>query len=489
MSKTKTIYSRILIPLLIFFFFFAIYVFWPDVIVWTRISQLRMGQSLIFLKYLIGVMIWLSFAWGLVRVIDILFWELFIERRLKKVVPKLLKQLIYILVFFIAILGIVGVLFEKSVTGLLTASGVVGLIVGLSIKNLMADIFNGVAMNLDRPFRIGDYIYLHDFNLNEPVKVLEVNWRATRLERLNSQLLIISNQKLSTMPITNLSRNPFSKEKLLITIDQTIPNKRVANIFTAGALSIEGVMAEPAPLVQMNSFADTGIVYNLSFWINKNKCDPFMVKEKVFLAIAEQLQLAGIQQIIPKTIMQHENLQTKQYESISEPKAILQKIDIFKSLSQESFSLLEQHIKTKLVREDEFIVRQGESGDSMFVLAEGLLKVFISSKEKSELIEVGNITSGQFFGEMSLLTGERRSASVKAVTESLLITIPKKAMSCLFEKDPQLIERISTVITKYQEKNLRLETEWYGKNKKEEERLKFRQNLFIKIKKFFGINY
>jgi CRP-like cAMP-binding protein len=94
---------------------------------------------------------------------------------------------------------------------------------------------------------------------------------------------------------------------------------------------------------------------------------------------------------------------------------------------------------------DAVIVRQGETGDSLFILAEGLLTVDIRDPEGRE-IEVARLEPGACFGEMSLLTGEPRSATIRAATDSVVYEIRKEHLRPFMEKNEAVVKRLSELM-------------------------------------------
>lgn len=440
MSPLKKIVMRISFPIALFLLFSTIYLFWGNIVL--SLGLFYLGKIALILNYIVGILIWLTLAWSVIRIIDLLFWELIIELKIKKQVPTLMKQLSHIVILFIAVLGIIGVIFDQSVTGLLTASGVVGLIIGFSMKNLLSDIFNGIALNLDAPFKLGDYIFLHAPAINDSGEVLEITWRTTRLRNAKMQSIVISNHQLSTIPITNLSRNKKNKDFVEITLDNEYPFDRIETILTAATLSVEGVSNEEDINISIANISNLGIVYRVSYACDRN------VKGDVVSNITQQLQLAGITSSIPKIevkTLEQDNDVTRR--SILNPRRFITNIALFKDLTPEELSLLLEQSQVFTVDKEEILVTEGESGDSMYLLAEGLLEATKQNiKSNQPELRVGFIRSGEYFGEMSLLTGSPRTATIKAKTHGTVICIPKSAIQSLFESHPSLIDAFSQII-------------------------------------------
>ncbi|MFA7228864.1 MAG: cyclic nucleotide-binding domain-containing protein, partial [Melioribacteraceae bacterium] len=161
-------------------------------------------------------------------------------------------------------------------------------------------------------------------------------------------------------------------------------------------------------------------------------------------------------------------------------KNILNDVDILKSLSENEIEDLYGSSVRSFRRSGELIIKEGESGSSMYVLAEGLLNVFVNESGK-ERVKVGTISPGQFFGEMSLLTGEERGATVIAETDSVTVEISKEPFKKILKKRPELANALSEVIAERQSINLKKMDDYL--NRKES----FTAKIAAGIRSFFNL--
>lgn len=122
----------------------------------------------------------------------------------------------------------------------------------------------------------------------------------------------------------------------------------------------------------------------------------------------------------------------------------LANIKIFESLEPSDLEFIANNMSVYELNKDEVVVHQGDSGDSMFILAEGLLDVRVTQTEGEEPVKVADLAPGTFFGEKSLLTGEHRSATITCVTDSMVCEITKDCIAELLENKPD----ITTVLAK-----------------------------------------
>jgi branched-chain amino acid transport system substrate-binding protein len=114
------------------------------------------------------------------------------------------------------------------------------MIIGLAIQVNISNVFSGIAINLERPFRVGDWVKIG--TLDEG-KVIDITWRTTRIQTRNMIILSIPNSKASESPIQNFgSKEDITEFWFTIHIDPNVNTKRVQKILLDALLSAEGVL-------------------------------------------------------------------------------------------------------------------------------------------------------------------------------------------------------------------------------------------------------
>ena len=210
-----------------------------------------------------GVVWWILGAWIAKSLLN-----LALERTLfpdndqphsRRLFADLASGLIYILAF----IGIVGAVFKEPVSTLLATSGVLAIVLGLALQNTLADVFSGLAINIERPFYTGDRISLADHVSGE---VMQVNWRATWLRTWTHDMVVIPNSMISKAIVTNHSRPKGPHLCILrLSVDLSIAPSRVIAALTATA-SRSGV-AHAMPQAYARAFSDSLVDYELAFAI------------------------------------------------------------------------------------------------------------------------------------------------------------------------------------------------------------------------------
>jgi CRP-like cAMP-binding protein len=222
----------------------------------------------------------------------------------------------------------------------------------------------------------------------------------------------------------------------------------VHDAIEAALVGTPGVLADPPPFVQTRAFADSGVEYAVYFFTNdfgtREKIDGY-VRDRVWYA----MQRAGISIPFPiRTVHMHavseESVKKSEEVEIQRRDRALRCVDFLDVLPDEAHKKLAASIAVRVFAPGEVVVRQGDESNELFVIDKGEVVVELSSKSRT--FPVAKLGAGKFFGEMSLMTGEPRRATVRAVTECELFVIDHDAFQEALASQPGLVERMSHLL-------------------------------------------
>jgi branched-chain amino acid transport system substrate-binding protein len=377
--------------------------------------------------------------------------------------PTVIRQFSRV-VFYVTLSAlIVHFVYGKSVMAFLTALGAGGVVIGLAAQRLIADVFNGLAINADRPFKIGDWIAVHVPDEGQvDGKVVAITWRTTVVRTATDCEWVIPNHDIGENPVKNHWRpDKYSWLRAEVVLDfETAPEKVFRILQTAGksVLMKPGFDPDCDPHVLIWEVEDRGIRYALLVRFNAfgEAGSERTGRSVVIRAALDHLRNSGISPTFDKhdvyiSPLPKRGLSTRNLEDVS---LIVSKMAMFDLLSSEELDeLIKRSHRLEYLSGHE-LIKQGDSGDSMFVVLEGLLSISITipdedsdpSSGKTKEIVVGHLGPGEFLGEMSLMTGDPRSASVHASTNGVCFEITKEGMTEVLENRPDLVEPISQVI-------------------------------------------
>lgn len=395
----------------------------------------------------LGTAIGFTLAWLFVRIIDVLVWGL-VEERFGTPVPRLLKDVVVALVFLVAGITIVGIVFQRDVTGLWVSSGIFGIVVGLAIRGTIADVFSGIALNVDRPFREKDWIEVHPRGVKSVRgEVLEINWRSTRLKTVDNTVVVLPNNLVATSLMVNLSLpEPVSRFEATFCLEFGIPPERALRILLAGSRASGAPLDEPPPKVYIDKVTDVGVEYKVRYWLDPTQVTPRRGRHEVTLSILQHLYHAGISLAYPKQDVYVARMPTRQLSRDRDRRELLTRVELLRALRPDELDRLASAARECTFAAGDAVVRQGDRGSSLFVVVEGLLEVYRCHEAKAEPIRVVELQPGDFFGEMSLLTGALRSATVLAATESVVYEIGAREINALLAHRPELAWRLAEIV-------------------------------------------
>ena len=378
-----------------------------------------------------------------IALVDRYLWDLYFEHRRQTVIPKFLRELVALVIFLIALLLVLsfGYHAETQLRGLLATSGAAAIILAFATQNLLGGVIAGMSLQINKPYKVGDWLQVGE----RFAEVMEINWRSTRLRTNDAIYLDIPNNEIVRQTIVNLHYpQQLHAMRIRVGVDYNTPPSKVKDALMHATLHAEGVQKDPEPKVYLVDFGDFAISYEIKFWMlnhsnYNNICDA--IRTNIWYKFKRQ----GI--VIPfpiRTLEMSRKRVIQPHEQFSQARAILEGEALFNCLTGEQIDHLIRGSRTVRFGRGEKIIEQGMEGHSMFVLLHGAANVSVS--QNGSMIKVGSLRMGDCFGEMSLLTGERRTATVRAEDDCEVIEIAKPAMAAVLRDAPECVTQLSELL-------------------------------------------
>jgi len=431
-----------------------------------------------------------------IMVFDILWWiipafllnlasESFIwtplEEKSGRIIPNIVRLFLAFIIYFMAVVGIIAFVYDQQLTSILATSGVIAMIIGLAIQINISNIFSGIAINIERPFRIGDWVKIGPFDEGE---IVDITWRSTRLKTRAECILSIPNSMASESPILNFCY-PDDVYWLWPTVyvHPMHPPDRVKKILLDALLSAEKVLKDPAPVIFLTGINEWAATYWIAFCAD-DYADKFYILENVWTRVWFHLNRAGITPAVQRQeIHLFKGVKERGGKEATKPITLLQEVDIFKPFSDEAKLYLSDCIRRHRIEQGDVIVEQGDAGDSLFIIVEGVVGVYVRADDgKSK--EVARLGAGNFFGEMALLTGEDRTATVIALVDTYLFELTQADIAPLIAEQPEVSELVSKVLA-YRQKMT--EKHKHVEHDEVETKEAAYKRFLNKIEQFFGV--
>lgn len=322
---------------------------------------------------------------------------------------------------------------------LLATSAVGAVVIGFALQDTLGNFFAGLAIQVEKPFRVGHWINV----LDKEGQVQEVTWRATKLLTKDGQFLILPNSYISKEPILNYSE-PTVPTRIEIEVGTsylTPPNEvraAIRRVLAAAPL----VLQAREPEVHLHAFGPSSLDFKVRFWI-ADYADELAARDQVRTLLWYEFRRANLEIPWPIQIEYSREEQPVRTEAhIVEAAERLAGVDLFATLDGDARLALARAAADHLFADGEAIVRQGEAGRSMFVVLRGEVVVRLEPSGQ----EVARIAAGGVFGEMSMLTGDPRTATVRAVGDVQALEIGADEMRALAQRSPGLLEHVSRVV-------------------------------------------
>ncbi|MCH9682198.1 MAG: mechanosensitive ion channel family protein [Deltaproteobacteria bacterium] len=389
---------------------------------------------------------------GFVLVIDSL-----LSRSMARPMPKIFRDILEGLVYTAAVLATLRAA-GAELDALLTTSALLTAVVGLSLQDTLGNLFAGLSLQAQNPFELGDWIQFAD---DEQMvgRVVEINWRATRVITLDQVEVVIPNGMLAKAPIRNFTKpSVMSRRSLRVVVPRDVPPHRVRAAIIAGLRDTEGVSPLPAPDLITEAFTERGMQYWVRYFIEdfqRRESIDGLARERIWYA----LRRAAIEVAVPMLdVAVHPDDEQQRKRSAQQGLArrlrVLQRVDICRALPQEQQQRLAEAAEIRSYGAGELVIRQGADGDELFIVMHGQVLVTVDEDEHTppgDSVELARLGPGSFFGEMSVMTGEARSANVRTMQDSELLVVGKAAFASVLADAPQLAERISEVLAERQQ--------------------------------------
>jgi small-conductance mechanosensitive channel/CRP-like cAMP-binding protein len=387
-----------------------------------------------------GLLAVLCLVMGLVGLAGLVVFDLILRRY---PMPSVLRDFAQAIV---VALIVVGTLYQYGFDpiSLAATGGVVTAIVGFALQGTIANVFAGLALPLEGEFAIGDWIDVG----GHVGRIREIKWRSTTIVTKDGDTVVIPNNQLITSSVTNYSR-PTAAHRMRIdlTFHDRHPPNQVRAVVLDAVRGVPGVLAQPVPDLFVKAFADTGgVAYALRVWIDDFlRSDPIVgeVRARIWYAARR----AGLEMPLPSQALVMEQPTAATAESAGRLQA-LDRVDLFTPLDAESRERVARGLVEQEFCAGEDIIRQDDPGDSLFIIDRGLVDVRVTGNGVHR--SIAQLGPGQFFGEMSLMMGAPRQATVTAVHDTICYVLDQSAFRCVLDTRPSVMEDISTILAERQ---------------------------------------
>lgn len=376
----------------------------------------------------------------------------------RRAVPRILGEVaiaVSIAVYAVVRLDAVGV----NLTSIIATTTVATAAIGFAMQSTLANLMGGVSLQLDNTYRIGDWIEVDGLT----GEVVSIRWRYTALATVTNVTIVIPNAMLMNSKVTLLGRRG----------DERIPWRRpiefgvgyewtpgqVLAVVSAALERLEApfVTVEPKPHCVCAGFDSSAIKYVVYYWLSDLKTyleTDSRVRVHVFAALGR----AGMEIPISRTDLYLHSARSMAATTAAKEQgsrvALLRSLELFAPLTDDETQALAAQLRPAPLASGDIVTRQGEPSDSLYILARGDVAIFRDGEHGPQGRKLlAKLRAPAFFGEMGLLTGQARTATIIAESEGLCYRLDKSGFEAIIQARPALAEAISQTVAARQAAN------------------------------------
>jgi small-conductance mechanosensitive channel/CRP-like cAMP-binding protein len=383
------------------------------------------------------IMWWLAAAWTLLG-----FLRAFVTLGQRPHEAKLLQELCATLIYAAVIFGIIGYVFDLPLRGLLATSGAIAIIIGLALQSTLSDVFSGIVLSIERPYRVGDWLVVDD---SAQGTVIETNWRATRILTASCDEASFPNSVLAKSRLINRSRPTRSHgATLCVKLSSSLAPSAGCRLLSEILLGSTKILRDPPPTVTVKDMSAEMTEWELFYFVSDINDLP-EAQNELFERIHRSTAAAGVQfaprlSAIGPTIPDELSPRSRQ----AAPERLLRGISLFSSLTPSECEALTAQLVRRDYRAGEVIVSSGTVVQALCILSYGVL--IAAEHEGGRPVERVRLTPGNYFGEMGLLTGQALNGEIRALTDVVIYEISKDAIWPLLQARPHMVVELGEAL-------------------------------------------
>jgi small-conductance mechanosensitive channel/CRP-like cAMP-binding protein len=372
--------------------------------------------------------------------------------RLRLFPPRILVDVI---VIFTSLVWGLYILYDDlgvDLASIITTSAVITVVLGFALQDTLGNILGGLALQLDQTVRIGEWIELNDSTVG---KVVEIRWRQTSIETRDWETVVIPNSVLMKNRFTVIGRRlgqPIQQRQWIpFNVASKYPPALVIETVNDAIrrADIPHVARNPQPTCLLVDMAESTPGFSVAYWLTDlGALNPTNSDMRVHIVSA--LQRAGIPVALPsQSIFLSQEPDTRELDMDRDMRrrvSALNGIDLFDGFAKTDLHILAERLVPTPFSTGDVLTQQGATADWLYIIATGKADVYVENgHERAKVAELG---PGMLCGEMGLMTGEPRTATVLARTHMDTYRLDKDSFRDLLVSRPEVADQISALLAK-----------------------------------------
>src|SRR3954467_10140273 len=367
-----------------------------------------------------------------------------------RVLPRIVEDVVILVLY--AIYGLAqlrgaGV----DLSSIVTTSAILTAVIAFAMQDTLGNLLGGLSIQIDNTVQVGDWVRVDDL----AGQVRDIRWRSTLIETRNWETLVIPNSMIMKGRVAILGKREGQalqwRRALRFMVDPGVPPARVMAIVNEEMrdVPIANVARSPAPTTVLHNFIHGNLEYELRYFLS-DLLEDEMTDSMVRVHLFASLQRAGIriaeeQRTVHAVSRDEAHADAVRKREITRRLEMLSGVDLFSVLSEDETSELAERLQYAPFARGDVITKQGNVPHWLYIVAFGEVEVRYEPPHGAPQT-ISTLRSGQFFGEMALLTGETRTATVVALTDVECYRLDGKSFQGLLLRRPEIAEAMARVI-------------------------------------------
>ena len=373
--------------------------------------------------------------------------------------------------------------------GILATSAVVTAVLAFAMQDTLGNVLGGLALQLDNSIRVGDWIKVDDV----VGRVSDIRWRFTSVETRNWETVVIPNSTLMKSKFQVLGKREGAplqwRRWIYFHVDPSVPPARVIAAAEAAIREAEipDVAHSPQPACVLLGFDQGDLHFALRYFLTDlARDDPTDSTVRVHLYTAFQrigIRIAEPQQTIHLVEEDEAHAQAVKKRELQRRLVAVKGVDLFSSLSEEERTAVVERLQYAPFAHGDVLTRQDNTSHWLYIIVSGEAEI-VHEAPGGGRVRVGKVAAGGFFGEMGMLTGSPRTATVIALTDVECYRLDKESFRGLLTTRPQIAEEISRIVSARQHESAEADSAAAAFAASQREK---RGDLLAGMRRFFGL--
>ena len=379
-----------------------------------------------------------------------------------------------------------------NLSGLIATSAVLTAVIGFALQDTLGNVMGGLALQLDDSLRPGEWIKVNDIS----GKVREVRWRYTSVMTRNGECVLIPNGVLMKSQVTLVAQGLQPgrwRRWIYFNVDFRYQPSDVIEAVESALRSalIPNVATDPPAQCVLMDLGDSQCRFAVRYWLTDPQVDDptdSTVRTRIFFALARsRIKLSMPAHAIFMTQDDEARGREKASEELDRQMKALRQVDVLRSLEDKELHELANELRYAPFTRGEVLTRQGAEAHWLYLIVDGTVSVRVRIEETGQEREVNQLGPGNFFGEMSLMTGERRNATVVAMGDVECYRLGADSFRRVIGQRPDQAEHFADVLA---ERKAALEATRQGLDEEARARRAktHKQDLLDKVRGFLGLD-